>query len=195
MIHSTSLAFLPVPFIVTCCTTHIMFFFVSLISGAAAHNFGWDDSWGTGVRNKFGANNEVRGRDCKVLPSAFTAPYIEHTLNYCLIITAPVQYLTQAGETIKHNQPHTQVNFRAFQPLSLTSLLGLNIYGVTRTAEDIRLALKITFSLLYSYLKTGSSGILSFVTGWHVCLVEPSHYSVLVCKRKCGKELECCLTI
>lgn len=38
------------------------------------------------------------------LPS--TAPYIAWTLNCCLIITV-LSTLTQVGETIKHNQPHT----------------------------------------------------------------------------------------
>ena len=47
-----------------------------------------------------------------------------------------VHLLTQTGETIKHNQPHTQVDFRAFQSLRFHLLPGLNIHGVIRTTED-----------------------------------------------------------
>jgi len=52
------------------------------------------------------ANNEICGGDCKT------------------------------GETIKHNQPRTQVDFRAFQSLRFHLLPGLNIHGVIRNTED-----------------------------------------------------------
>jgi len=84
----------------------LLYWCAILFTYAAAHNFGWDDTGGTGDWNKFGANNEICGRDCKT------------------------------GETIKHNQPHTQVDFRAFQSLRFHSLPRLNIHGVIWTTED-----------------------------------------------------------
>jgi hypothetical protein len=47
-------------------------------------------------------------------------PLLFHVLYACLcpVLTASSHHLAQAGETIEHNQLHTKVNFRAFQPLN-----------------------------------------------------------------------------
>ncbi|BAH91058.1 Os01g0353666 [Oryza sativa Japonica Group] len=36
----------------------------------------------------------------------------------------------KAGETVKHNQPHTEVDFRAFQPMS--RVMDRNFEGLSR---------------------------------------------------------------
>ena len=126
-INSSCLTFLHMPSILMYYTIY------ESISDAAAHNFGWDDTGGTGDRNKFRANNEICGRDCKVLRFALSLHLLLALL--CPILTT-LSILTQTGETIKHNQPHTQVDFRAFQSLRFHLLPGLNIYGVIRTTED-----------------------------------------------------------
>jgi hypothetical protein len=77
--HSSCLTFLHMPSILMCYTTYVS------ISDAAAHNFGWDDTRGTGDWNKFGANNEICGRDCKVLPFALSLHLLLALL--CLILT------------------------------------------------------------------------------------------------------------
>jgi hypothetical protein len=51
--------------------------------------------------------------------------HILFTLHSCTSrANMTVHYLTQTGETIEHNQFHTQVNYRAFYPLSFHSFPG-----------------------------------------------------------------------
>ena len=118
------LAFLHVPLVVMCSSTtyllHPILLWLLSISDAAAHDFGWDDTGGTGHRNEFRTSSEICGRDWKVLPAAFTAPTI-YCLHYFSYANSTVHYLTQTGETIEHNQLHTQVDYRAFYPLSFNS--------------------------------------------------------------------------
>ena len=78
-IHSSCTTFLHMPSILMCYTIYVS------ISDAAAHNFGWDDTGGTGDWNKFRANNEICGRDCKVLPFALSLHLLLALL--CLILT------------------------------------------------------------------------------------------------------------
>ena len=118
------------------------------ISEAAAHKFGWDETVGTGDQNKFWANNEICGRDCKVLPFALS-------LHLLLALVSnsnnTVHLLTQTGETIKHNQPHTQVDFRASVVkvrFHLLPVLNVHASMVWSEPQETRLALELTFSSL-----------------------------------------------
>ncbi len=98
------------------------------ISNAAAYNFGWNDTWGTSDWNKFRANNEICRRDCKVLTSCCLP--LAHVASMFTCNPNSIRFLTQAGETVKHNQPHTEVDFRAFQPMS--RVMDRNFEGLSR---------------------------------------------------------------
>ena len=141
-INSSCLTFLHMPSILMYYTIY------ESISDAAAHNFGWDDTQGTGDRNKCGANNEICGRDCKVLHFALSLHLLLALL--CPILTT-LSILTQTGETIKHNQPHTQVDFRASVVkvrFHLLPVLNVHASMVWSEPQETRLALELTFSSL-----------------------------------------------
>ena len=141
-IYSSCITFLHMPSVLMCYTIYVS------ISDAAAHNFGWDDTGGTGDWNKFRANNEICGRDCKVLPFALS-------LHLLLALVSnsnnTVHLLTQTGDTIKHNQPHTQVDFRASVVkvrFHLLPVLNVHASMVWSEPQETRLALELTFSSL-----------------------------------------------
>ena len=109
-INSSCLTFLHMPSILMYYTIY------ESISDAAAHNFGWDDTGGTGDWNKFGANNEICGRDCKVLPYALSLHLLLALL--CLILKT----LSSLDTDWRNNQAQPASYPSRFQSVSVVKV-------------------------------------------------------------------------
>ena len=94
----------------------LLYWCAILFTYAAAHNFGWDDTGGTGDWNKFGANNEICGRDCKVLPYALSLHLLLALL--CLILKT----LSSLDTDWRNNQAQPASYPSRFQSVSVVKV-------------------------------------------------------------------------
>ena len=93
----------------------LLYWCAILFTYAAAHNFGWDDTGGTGDRNKFRANNEICGRDCKVLHFALS-------LHLLLALLCPILTTLSILTDWRNNQAQPASYPSRFQSVSVVKV-------------------------------------------------------------------------